>query len=151
MATIFQINTSAGGVPKHGQVAAEVETSGLVGDAHRYHGHGGPQRAVCLYSLERIQALQIEGHPVFPGALGENLTISGLEWESVVPSTRLQIGQDVILEITEFTTPCKNLVPFFMNGDFNRVGQDNQPGWSRVYARVLQRGTIQVTDQVQKI
>jgi MOSC domain-containing protein YiiM len=148
MAHIFQINTSAGGVPKHGQPAAQVESLGLVGDQHRYHRHGGPQRAVCLYSLERIQTLQGEGHPVFPGALGENLTVTGLDWELIQPGVQLQIGEQVRLEITEYTVPCNNLIPFFLNGDFSRNGQKDFPGWARVYARVLQGGTIQVTDPI---
>ena len=37
--------------------------------------HGGPERALCLFSLERILELQAEGHPIFPGAAGENITI----------------------------------------------------------------------------
>lgn len=149
MATIFQINTSMGGVPKHGHPVAEVGSMGLVGDQHNdmVH-HGGPDRAVCIYSLEHIQALQSEGHPVFPGALGENVTISGIDWNQMVPGVKIRLGETVLLEITSYTVPCGNLTPFFRNGEFNRAGQKQHPGWSRVYARVLQNGRIQVGDGV---
>jgi MOSC domain-containing protein YiiM len=149
MPTIFQINTSKGGLPKHGQPRAEVNTPGINGDLHRdLEHHGGPERAVCLYSLEHIQTLQAEGHPVFPGAMGENITITGLNWDLMVPGTRLKLGEDVLLEITSYTTPCSHLIPFFLNGEFNRAGQKLHPGWSRVYARVLNNGVIQVGDEV---
>ena len=58
--------------------------------------HGGPDRAVCLYSLERILALQEEGHPIYPGAAGENLTLTGLDWEALQPGMTLRLGADVM-------------------------------------------------------
>ena len=96
--------------------------------------------------IERIQQLQAEGHPVFPGALGENVTVSGLDWESVQPGCRFQLGDQVVLEVSRFTTPCNNLIDSFIEGDFGRILQDKYPGWSRVYARVIQEGTIQTGD-----
>ena len=92
--SIFQINVSPGGVPKLPVRSAEVTALELVGDAHNNNVvHGGPTRAVCLYSLERILALQAEGHPIFPGATGENVTLAGVDWDAVVPGVRLQAGR----------------------------------------------------------
>ena len=56
--TVVSINVSGGGVPKSRVSGAQVSRSGLVGDAQddTIH-HGGPERAVCLYSLERIRSL----------------------------------------------------------------------------------------------
>lgn len=128
---------------------ARVEPGGVVGDAQRnLEHHGGPDRAVCLYAVELLQALQQEGHPVFPGALGENLTLSGLEWRSVQPGVRLQIGATVVLEITRATPPCKNIAPWFRDGRFTRVSEKLFPGQSRVYARVLHAGPIELGDRV---
>jgi MOSC domain-containing protein YiiM len=146
---IFQISISNGGVPKLGIHQAEVVSLGLAGDQHRdTQHHGGPERAVCLYSLERILALQGEGHPVYPGAMGENLTLSGLDWSQIAPGTHLRLGNEVQVEVTKYTTPCENLVNSFKDGNFNRVHQSKHPGWSRVYARVLQGGSIRVGDGV---
>ena len=52
-------------------------------------GVGGPLAALCLYSLEVIQALQAEGHSIFPGSVGENITLSHLDWSRVTPGVRL--------------------------------------------------------------
>jgi MOSC domain-containing protein YiiM len=146
---IFQINISQGGVPKLAVLEAEVAVLGLLGDQQRnLEVHGGPERAVCLYSLENIVALQAEGHPVFPGAQGENLTLAGIDWNQCTPGRRLQIGSQVMLEITRYTQPCNNLRPFFLAQDYSRVAQSRHPGWSRVYTRVLQGGVVRVSDPV---
>ena len=94
-AQLVQISVNPkGGVPKFAVPNAEITTEGVVGDKQRDRRfHGGPERAVCLYSLEVIQSLQAEGHPIAPGTTGENLTISGLDWNFVVPGVRLQIGE----------------------------------------------------------
>ncbi len=144
---VFQISASKGGVPKLPLPSAEVTALGLVGDQQATpEVHGGPERALCLYSLERIQALQAEGHPIYPGAAGENLTISGLDWGLVVPGARLRIGSDVLVEVTRYTSPCNSMEPFFTDGEYGRISQKRHPGWSRVYVRVLTPGLIQAGD-----
>lgn len=146
---IVQISVSPGGVPKLPVPTAEVTRAGVEGDGHRdLEHHGGPDRAVCLFSLEQIQALQAEGHPVVPGALGENVTLEGIEWTRVTPGSRLQLGPDVMLEITRYTSPCLNIRPSFSHGDYSRVSEKRHPGWSRVYARVVATGRIAAGDAV---
>ena len=94
---IVRINVSAGGVPKRPVRTARVTLAGLEGDGHRNRKlHGGPDRALCLFSLEQIEALQAEGHPVEPGALGENLTVTGLDWPRVRPGDLLRLGETVL-------------------------------------------------------
>lgn len=148
-ARIVQINVSRGGVPKTPVDAARVTVLGLEGDGHRdREHHGGPERAVCLYALEAIEALQAEGHPIVPGALGENLTIRGLDWPAVVPGRVLRVGEPVVLQVTRYTSPCANVGPAFADEDYSRVSQKRHPGWSRVYARVLVEGTVRRGDAV---
>ena len=146
---VVQINISPGGVPKLPVASARVTANGLEGDGHRdLEHHGGPERALCLFSLEQIRALQVEGHTVTPGAIGENLTLEGLDWERVQPGAMLELGERVRIEITRYTSPCFNIKPSFLGGDFARVSQKLHPGWSRVYAKVLQPGTISQGDPV---
>lgn len=147
---IAQINVSNGGVPKQPVKEGVVTWLGLTNDhqADREH-HGGPERALCLYSLERIQALQAEGHPIFPGAIGENVTVEGLDWEAVQPGVRLRLGEEVVVRVTRYTTPCTTIRPFFLDGDYSRVSQKRYPGWSRVYASVVRPGRIRVGDRVE--
>ncbi len=144
---IYQISISAGGVPKLAVRHASIDAAGLAGDRHRdLVNHGGPDRAVCLYSLDYILALQAEGHPIYAGSAGENITLSGVPWERVVPGTRIRLGRQVLLEVTNYTTPCSNIVESFADGYINRIHQSRYPGWSRVYARVLQSGEVTVGD-----
>lgn len=125
-----------------------VGTLGLEGDKQRHRRfHGGPMRALCLYSAERLDALAAEGHAVAPGVLGENVTIRGLEWSLVVPGVRLRIGA-VDLEVTGYAAPCKTIAHAFVDAAFVRVSQKLHPGWSRVYVKVLAPGPIAVGDVV---
>jgi MOSC domain-containing protein YiiM len=151
-ARIVQLSVSAGGVPKLPVDAARVGPLGLEGDAQRnLKYHGGPERAVCLYAMEAIRALQAEGHGITPGAIGENVTVEGLDWSTVVPGRRLQLGADVVLEVTRYTSPCANITASFHDGDYARVSQKRYPGWSRVYARVIAAGTLRTGDPVRPL
>jgi MOSC domain-containing protein YiiM len=144
---IVQISISPGGVPKRPVETARVTRDGLEGDAHRDRAHhGGPERAVCLYSMDAIRTLAAEGHTVAPGTLGENVTVEGLEWPTVEPGTRLLLGEAVLLEVTRYTSPCFNIKTAFVDGEFSPVSQKRHPGWSRVYTRVLREGTIRTGD-----
>ena len=149
---IFQLSTSPGGVPKLAVREALILEMGMDGDSHRFPEiHGGPDRALCLFSLERIMQLQEEGHPIFPGAVGENVTISGLDWDTIVPGVRLMLGQDVMAEIVKYTSPCNSIPEFFADGRYDRISQKVHPGWSRVYARVLKGGRLVVGQSVNPI
>ncbi|MCK5377848.1 MAG: MOSC domain-containing protein [Acidobacteria bacterium] len=148
-ARLFQINISDGGVPKLPIMRVAVDFSGAKGDRQRnLRFHGGPDRALCLYSLERILALQGEGHSIVPGATGENLTLAGLDWDRVQPGLRLTIGEMLNIEITDYTKPCRDIASSFANGAIKRIFQERYPGWSRVYAKVIQPGEITVGDSV---
>ena len=149
LGTVVQISVSRGGVPKLPIPHARLSSEGVEGDRQndRRH-HGGPDRAVCIYSLEVIEALQREGHPIVPGSAGENLTVSGLDWDSIAPGVRLTVG-DALLEIVSFTVPCKTIRASFADGRFERISQKTNPGWSRVYARVLSAGEARMGDAVE--
>jgi MOSC domain-containing protein YiiM len=148
--TLASINISGGGVPKRRVTDAKVLLLGLQGDDQddKVH-HGGPDRAVCLFSIDLVRALQAEGHPIEPGSAGDNLTVEGIPWESVMPGVRLEVGPEVLLEITSFTSPCKTIRRSFTDGRFVRISQKVHPGWSRVYARVIAEGDVRLGDKVE--
>ena len=148
-ARIVRISVSPGGVPKRPVPSARVTALGLEGDAQRdLEHHGGPERALCIFSQERIQALQAEGHPITPGSIGENLTIEGIDWNAVMPGTYLRLGEDVVVQVTRYTSPCLNITASFLHRDYSRVAQKRHPGDSRVYARVLREGSLTSGDPV---
>jgi len=142
------INVSRGGVPKCPVVEAAITTEGVEGDRQRDRRfHGGPDRAVTLFSSERIAALRAEGHSIVAGSTGENLTLSGIDWSRATPGARVEIG-DVRLEITRYATPCANIAGSLKDGEIARVAQKVNPGWSRVCARVVVPGRVRVGDSV---
>jgi len=148
---VHSINTSDGGVPKLPRTSVGVRKTGLDGDRQRdLEYHGGPDRAVSLFSLELIEALRAEGHPIAAGTIGENLTLAGLDWPALAPGMRLEIGE-VSLELTSHAAPCRNIAGSFSDRVFTRVADKAHPGWSRFYARVLKEGTLRVGDRVRVI
>lgn len=149
MGYVYQINVSQGGVPKRAIPRAQLRVTGVEGDRQRTPKvHGGPERAVCLFSWEVLQALQAEGHRIEPGASGENLTLGGLEWWRLAPGDRLRIGGTARLEVTSYTAPCEQNAQWFKDGDFRRISQRRHPGWSRLYAKVLNEGLVEKGDEV---
>jgi MOSC domain-containing protein YiiM len=150
--TLVSINVSRGGVPKSRVNGAQVAQLGLLGDGQDdIKHHGGPERAVCVYSLERIRSLQAEGHPIDVGTVGENVTVEGVNWDLVVPGVHLRLGDEVRLEVVSFTDPCKTIKGSVRDGKFVRIAQKLHPGWSRVYAKVLREGQIHFGDTVEVI
>jgi MOSC domain-containing protein YiiM len=135
-------------VPKLPVADAFVSVNGMDGDRQRDRRfHGGPDRALSLYSLELIEQLALEGHPIEPGSAGENVTISGLDWTLMRPGVRVRLG-DVEIELTAYTVPCRTIRASFRNEEFTRISHKLHPEWSRVYARVLTDGTLRIGDPV---
>ncbi len=149
---VYQVNVSKGGVPKRPVPSAEIVAGGVVGDeqADRIH-HGGPDQDLCLYSLEVIEALQAEGHPIAPGSAGENLTLAGIDWARMEIGVRLRIGDRLIAEITATASPCSKNARWFEGRDFRRIDAARHPGWSRWYARVVEPGTVAPGDPVEVV
>lgn len=152
---IIQVSTSKGGVPKLAIPEAWAGPVGLEGDVQRNTKfHGGPRKAILLISLEDLEYLRAEGFPVSPGALGENLTVQGIDFRQLRAGQRFRAG-DAILELTQLRQPCKTLDVY--NGGQPGLLQrtvyekDSQPGsakWARCgfYASVVQQGRIRTGD-----
>ncbi len=148
-AHVARINTSPGGVPKRPVGSARVGRLGLEGDAHTDRTvHGGPFRAVCLYSMEAIDRVRADGHPIFPGSVGENLTLEGLELSTLATGDRLAIGDELVLEVTTPASPCETIRESFLEDRISRISIRTHPLDSRLYARVLAEGTVTTGDPV---
>jgi MOSC domain-containing protein YiiM len=147
--SVYQVNVSAGGVPKRPVAEGVITSPGVAGDKQAKRGiHGGPYRALCLFPLEEIERLASQGHPVAAGSLGENVTTRGLDWSLVVPGARLRLGASVLIEITGYADPCKAIAGAFSDGNINLVNRRLAPNSSRVYAQVLGEGTIRPGDSI---
>jgi MOSC domain-containing protein YiiM len=108
--TLRQLSISSGGMPKLPVESAEVTATGVGADwqTNRKY-HGGPDRAVCLFSVELYDGLRSEhGIDLVPGSLGENFTTEGFDLMALKPGRRLRVGRCVI-EVTDIRVPCRNL------------------------------------------
>ena len=152
MPIVYSINVnSAGGVPKYPVEKILLGKNNVQGDKQNdLQYHGGPSRAVCLFSLERILSLQKEGHPIQPGTTGENLTIQGLDWNLMRIGAKFQIGE-VEIELTGPAPPCKTISESFNGEGFVRISEKKYPGWSRWYASVSKEGMVTINDIISKI
>lgn len=145
------INASRGGVPKTALLVGLITSHGLTGDHQdnqRYHG--GRDRAILVFSLDVIRALQNEGHPIGAGTTGENFTVSGLDWGLIGPGHELMVGE-VRLLVTSYASPCETIRGSFLERDFMRISQTLHPGWSRLCTRVVEGGTVRPGDPVDLI
>ena len=87
---VHAINVSNGGVPKLPKPSVRITAQGVEGDRQRDRRiHGGPDRAVLVYSLEQIESLQREGHPIAPC---ENIAGSFVDGELTRVSKKLRLG-----------------------------------------------------------
>jgi MOSC domain-containing protein YiiM/ribosomal protein S18 acetylase RimI-like enzyme len=150
---VVQVNVSPGGVPKFPVAEAHVGRHGLDGDAHDHaFVHGGPHRAVALFALEAIERVRADGHPgVVPGAVGENLTTSGIELALLPVGTRLAIGgaDGPLLEISSPANPCEVIKGAFTAGKSGRISILLHPADSRMYARVVREGVVRAGDAIE--
>ncbi len=142
VASLVQVNVSAGGMPKMPVLYARVTSRGIEGDRQKNRKyHGGPDRAICLYSEELYRQFQSEGVLIYPGQIGENFTTRGLDLLGLSPGDQLVTG-DCVIELTQVRTPCRQL---------NRWHKDllkkieGRSGW---LARVLKEGVIRPGDPI---
>lgn len=142
---VASVNVSPGGVPKLPVDSAWVGRLGLDADAHDKPEpvHGGPDQAVCLYSVEAIERVAADGHQAFPGAYGENLTLAGIDWGALRAGDRLAIGDDGLsIELTDMAGPCQTIAHWFIDRRIARISPNLRPQDARWYARVLAEGRV---------
>ena len=106
---------------------------GLEGD---FHARGG-RRQVLLIEEETLQALHLS-----PGDVRENLTTSGISLMSLTAGQKIQIGDQVRLEITGPCDPCQRMEEI-------REGLEEElKGQRGILARVIQGGKICTGDSI---
>jgi MOSC domain-containing protein YiiM len=156
-ARVHQVSASRGGVPKFPLAEAVVTPLGLEGDGHRdTRAHGGPRQAILLIAIEAIERLRTEGYPLYPGALGENITSAGLDHRSLRSGQRYRIGPEVLIELTKPRAPCRNLDVYgeSLRGRIYdpavKARDPLSPVWgvSGFYASVMEGGRIRPGDPI---
>lgn len=152
--SIAAVNISRGGVPKRPVEEGFLCPLGIEGDMHAHPQiHGGPRKAVLLICSEVIDDLAAKGYPIYAGALGENLTIRGIDHTQLRTGQRFRVGQAVI-ELTKIRVPCNTLDvygPTIKTEIYDQevdAGNTASPKWagSGFYAAVVQTGAIRRGD-----
>jgi MOSC domain-containing protein YiiM len=130
------------GMPKTNVPAADLQVDhGLVGDAHAGSGH----RQVSLLAFESIEEVRRQGVVIAPGDFAENLTVEHLEFSKLVVGSRLKIGRNVELEVTQKGKRCHGHCAIF-----ERLGDCIMPR-EGIFARVRCAGHIEVGDVVEVV
>ena len=112
---------------------------GIEGDAHAGPGH----RQVSLLAHEQIEAFKMSGHiDLRSGAFAENLVVSGLDLGSLGLGSRVRVGTDAILTITQLGKPCHQRCAIY-----DKTGDCLMPR-AGLFARVLAGGAVAVGDAV---
>ena len=149
-ASVVRIHTSLGGLPKFPIAEAVVHRLGIEGDAVAHPKfHGGPLQALLLITEEGIEELKAMGYPVFPGAMGENITTRGLDRRQMRTGQRYRIGQ-IVVQLTKVRVPCAALDvygPSIKTAVYDarvKAGNPDTAVWglSGFYASVSEGGSI---------
>jgi MOSC domain-containing protein YiiM len=113
---------------------------GMVGDAH---AAGDAIREVSLLAVESINKMNSQDVTFKPGDFAENLTTSGLDLPALPVGTRLQVGPDVLLEVTQIGKKCHTGCAVF-----KEVGKCIMPK-EGIFARVLRGGVVRADDTLE--
>ncbi len=139
MATLVSINVSkTKGVRKTAVDRIRIGPEGLVGDAHAGDWH----RMVSLLAEESIDKMRAAGLDVGAGDFAENLTTRGVDLLALPLGTRLRVGRQVVLELTQHGKECHNRCAiYYQAGDcvMPREG---------VFAKVVAAGEVAAGDPV---
>jgi MOSC domain-containing protein YiiM len=117
-----------------------LENLGLENDAH---AEAGIIRQVSLLAKESIEKIRAKGLDVNYGDFAENLTTEGIDLPSLPIGTRLKIGREVLLEVTQIGKICHNRCNIFYT-----VGDCVMPR-EGIFAKVLTGGEIKVDDEIE--
>lgn len=111
---------------------------GLEGDAHAGTWH----RQVSFLASEEIDKAREKGLEVTFGDFAENIATTGVDWKNIPVGSRIRLGQNVLVEITQIGKECHNRCAIYY-----KAGDCIMPR-EGVFARVLEEGIIRCGDPI---
>ena len=114
---------------------------GLEGDGHAGDWH----RQVSLLAQESINTMREKGLDVTTGDFAENLTTEGIDLPSLPIGTRLAVGDEAILEVTQIGKECHTRCAiYYQAGDcvMPREG---------IFARVIKGGSVTAGSPIRRL
>ena len=116
-----------------------IEDFGLQNDAHAGKWH----RQVSLLAAESIEKIRRKGLDVSPGDFAENITTEGIELWRLPVGTRLRLGADCLVEVTQIGKECHSRCAIF-----HQVGDCVMPK-EGIFVRVLEGGWVKPGDTIE--
>lgn len=141
MAKVIAVCTSKEkGRRKHDSGECFIEAGfGLAGDAH---ADSATHRQVSLLDTGSIEKMRSKGIEVGPGDFAENLTTEGIILYRLPVGTVLQIGSDVVLEITQIGKECHSGCAIMQQAGTCIMPREG------VFARVIHGGMVKRGDEI---
>jgi MOSC domain-containing protein YiiM len=125
-------------------VVAEITLKEEYGVENDAHADGNTHRQVSLLATESIQKMRDMGFEVGPGDFAENITTEGIELFSLTPGTKLSVGDEVTMEITQIGKECHTTGCAI----FRQIGKCVMPK-EGIFARVVQGGVVSAGDTIE--
>jgi MOSC domain-containing protein YiiM len=140
-ARVISINTSVKkGTRKKAVDRVDVKIDhGIEGDAHAANWH----RQISLLAQESIDKMVAMGLNVGPGDFAENITTIGIDLLALPIGTKLKIGDDVTVEVTQIGKECHNRCAIYY-----QAGDCVMPK-EGIFVKVLTEGSITTGDEIQ--
>ncbi len=128
------------GIPKTNADSANlIENYGIEGDIHAGKWH----RQVSFLAIESIDKMKRAGlSKLRPGAFAENITTEFLTLPSLKIGTRMKIGGEAIIEITQIGKECHNKCAIYV-----KVGDCVMPR-EGIFGKVIKSGQVKVNDDI---
>jgi MOSC domain-containing protein YiiM len=141
---ILAVNISQKKGEKKNNIACGLflENLGLENDAH---AEADISRQVSLLAKESIEKIRAKGLNVQYGDFAENLTTEGIDLPSLPVGTKLKVGDEVLLEVSQIGKVCHNRCNIFYT-----VGDCVMPR-EGIFAKVLAGGEIKVNDRMEVV
>jgi len=115
---------------------------GVVGDAH---ADCATHRQVSLLAIESIDKMRNKGFDLNPGDFAENITTRGIVLASLPIGTLFNIGEEVVLEMTQIGKECHAACAIRQ-----QVGDCIMPR-EGVFAKVIRGGRVRPGDTINVI
>ena len=115
------------------------EGYGLIGDAH---ADAGTHRQVSLLAIESINKMQVPSLNLCSGDFAENITTEGIDLLHLPLGTKIFVGDEVILELSQIGKECHAACAIR-----KQVGDCIMPR-EGIFTRVIRGGQVKPGDRL---
>lgn len=122
------------------KIAHFKENFGIINDAH-----AGSKRQVSLLAEESIEKMKNKGLDLNFGDFAENIVTCGIDLKTLPLATKIKIGRDVVLKITQIGKVCLSRCAIYYNSGDCIMPKEG------IFAKVLKGGIVKAGDKLEVI